>query len=283
VQYEQHWFALYSSSTGAQNLRVRFPDDAEVCAVLDHLLSWVGILAPFAFSVVPIFIPAKTEDKRLYMKWRYVLVAFGILCSVLAGWQQERVVKAAATDRESAITETSERVATNTAAKVADTLNKQYGSFISDLYKEMGRMRGQMQMQAGLRKEEIELNYAPAADIVYAGDRLQIWNRGRTSLSLWGDKYDGESADMTPPPVVIGPTDYYYILADKLQALAIASLGKNGEARVPVDFYFTTADKQKYILHCTLWEVMKDSNLNIHSQCHGFEHKGWTKPLQSFR
>jgi hypothetical protein len=236
------------------------------------------IFAPFALSIVPIFIPPRSEDERSHMRWRYVLVCFGVLFSVLAWWQQSRALKAAVNDRESAITETSERVATNTAARVTDALNKQYGSFISDLYKEMGGLKGQMQTQAGLRKEELELNYTPAVDLVYAGDRLQLWNRGKTSITLWGDKYDGMHADIGPgPPVVVGPTDNYYLLTNKLQELVSASLGNNGEARVPTEFYFSTEDKQKYILHCTLWEVMKDGKLTIHTQCHGFERRDWSK------
>jgi hypothetical protein len=244
--------------------------------MLDHLLSWVGILAPFAFSVVPIFIPAKTEDEKLHMKWRYVLVAFGICCSVLAGWQQERAVRGAAKDRESAIAETSERVATNTAARVTDALNKQYGSFISDLYEEMGKLKGQIQVQSGLRKEELELNYVPSVDFIYAGDRLQIWNRGKTDIALWGTKYNGDSAYLSSP-VMITPANFYYILGTLLQARILKDVGKNGEARVPLEMYFSTADNKRYILHGELWEVVKDGQITIHTQSHGFEHKDWVK------
>ena len=149
-------------------------------------------------------------------------------------------------DREDVITQTSERVATDTTAKVTGTLKKQYGSFISNLYKEIAALEAEMHTQASLRKEEIQLNYTPAVDVAYAGGQIQLWNRGRTSISLRGDKYDDTPADIELKPAVVGPTDYYYILTDRLRALISASLGKNGEARVPIEFYLSTEDNHRY-------------------------------------
>lgn len=82
---------------------------------------------------------------------------------------------------------------------------------------------------------------------------------------------------MNADPVVIGPTDHYYLLTDKLNASILSSIGRDGEARVPFDLYISTEDKQRYVMHAVLWEVVKDGQITIHTQSHGFEKRDWSK------
>jgi len=179
-------------------------------------------------------------------------------------------------DRESVIQETATRVSTATATKVTETLNQQYGSVMSGLYHEIGGLEAQLQGQSGIQQKQLALNYAPSIDLVYAGDQLQIWNRGRTNIYLWGDKYDGGPLDFDGKSYIISPGTNYYILTNLLKANILSKLGQNGEARVPLDLYITTEDKTKYVVHAELWEIMKDDQLTIHTQNHAFEKTDWS-------
>ncbi|MGB2677256.1 MAG: hypothetical protein WAN12_09255 [Candidatus Acidiferrum sp.] len=246
--------------------------------MLDQVLSWGVIFLPLAISIIFIFVPARQEDERQRMKWRLWLVVFGVLFGALSWWQQSRALRNARKDQEEAIQRTVEmvsqkvvpRVAAETSGKVTDILNTQYGAVIGGLYKELGE-------QNAARKNELALNYAPSIDLIYAGEQLQVWNRGRTNIKLWGDKYDGETPDLGGPPFVISPATNRYLLTDRLRAAIQAKLGQNGEARVPFDVYISTADGQKYVMHGELWEIIKDGQITIHTQNHGFEKKDWSQ------
>jgi hypothetical protein len=157
------------------------------------------------------------------------------------------------------------KITADTAGQVTDRLNKDYGKVISGLYGEI----------LALREHEVRLAFEPALDLIYAGDRLQVWNRGKTNLYLWGTRYNEAPRDMSTVPVVISSGSYYYLLTEKLRRGILETLGQNGEARVPLDLYISTEDKKTYIAHCELWEIVKDGEFTIHTQLHGFERDRW--------
>jgi len=72
---------------------------------------------PFAISIVPVFIPSRSENESSHMRWRYVFVIIGSLFSILAWIQQSRAVKKGAADRQEAIKSTSVDVAANLGEK----------------------------------------------------------------------------------------------------------------------------------------------------------------------
>src|ERR1700687_2421213 len=115
--------------------------------MLDQILAWVVIFFPTALSIAFIFIPARTENERLHMRWRYSLVALGILFSAITGWQQVRAVKASAADREKAIQETSEKVSTETSTRVTKAVGEQYKGMVGDLYLQIGTLQSQLAAQ----------------------------------------------------------------------------------------------------------------------------------------
>lgn len=71
--------------------------------------------------------------------------------------------------------------------------------------------------------------------------------------------------------MAISPASYYYLLSNELQKTILNRLGPNGEARIPFNLYLTSEDGKKYIMHTTLWEIVKDGKLTIHTQTHGYE------------
>ncbi|MGA2457337.1 MAG: hypothetical protein ABSF85_07205 [Terriglobales bacterium] len=247
----------------------------------DLVLGWAVIVLPTLFAVgIEVVSKEIRDDKR----WRWGVIVFGVILSGLTFWQQSRALKNAHRDQEDAIERTAQKVtkelapevAAETSAHVTRVLNREYGSVISDLYKQLGELGGKIQGQSGLREKELALSYLVSADIIYAGDQLQIWNRGKTNIYLWGDKYDDDPRDIERPNV-IAPTDCYYLLTNKLNPHILAQLGQNGEAKVPLELYLTAADGKKYIMHSTLWEIVKDGKITIHTQTHGYEETDWSK------
>jgi hypothetical protein len=246
--------------------------------MLDLALSWAVIFLPFAFSIIFAFIPDRQEQERRYKRWRLWLFLFGILFAPLSWLQQTRFVKNAANDQEKAIERTAQtvsekvvpKVASETSAKVTDVLNRQYGTVISELYQQLAE-------QNATGRSQLALNYKPSVDIIYAGESLQIWNRGRTNIYFHGDKYGDHPVSMNASPMVIVPNDNYYLLANLMNPYILRTVGQNGEARVPLELYLRTADGEKYIMHSTLWEVVKEGQITIHTQTHEYEKKDWSK------
>ena len=165
--------------------------------MVDQILAVAVVLLPTLFAV-GIEVVSKEIKEDPY--WRVAVLAFGIGLSVLTWLQMSRAAKNAAADQEHAIQRTATevsnqvapRVAAETSSRVTEKLNQDYGTVISSLYKEIGKMEGMQQQQS---EKTLAFNYEVSADIVYAGDRLQIWNRGKTNLYLWGEKYDDTPID----------------------------------------------------------------------------------------
>ncbi len=240
---------------------------------LDPIISFAVVILPTLFALG---IEVIDEKFRKNTRWRCGVIVFGVTLSGLTLWQQSRSANAAKVDQEIAIQKTAATVATETAARVTGSLNNQYGPVISGLYKNISELEGRIEGQSRLRQQELALNYVPSVDLIYAGDKLQIWNRGKTNLNLSGDKYDDELPDVAATSYVISPQTNYYLLANRLNEYILAKLGRNGEARVPLDIYITTANNQRYIMHAELWEIVKDGEITIHTQNHGFDKKDWS-------
>lgn len=67
--------------------------------MLDLVLSVFVIVAPFVLSGIFIIIPSKTEKPTAYKYWCFGLLIFGIIFSILSGWQQRRIFVEAANDK----------------------------------------------------------------------------------------------------------------------------------------------------------------------------------------
>lgn len=237
---------------------------------VDQALVFAVLVLPILFGLSIEVVPKRVRENPYY---RLAVVLFGIMLTALIWFQMSRANTLAKRERESVIQET----AAATASRVTGVLNEQYGSVMSGLYHEIGQLEAKLQGQNNLQKQELALNYVPSVDLVYAGDRLQVWNRGKTNITFSGDKYDGDRGDTSGSGVVISPATSYYLLTDRLRTYILAHIGSNGEDRVPLELYISTADNQKYIVHEELWEVVKDGQITIHTQNRGIEHKDWSK------
>jgi hypothetical protein len=112
--------------------------------VLDSILSWLVLFVPVFLGLLVILVPAKHEDQRSHMRWRYILGASLIVYGGLAWVQQSRTTKASAKDRQQAITDT----AAETSARVSKTVGDQYEQMISDLTTQIQSLKDQLSNQS---------------------------------------------------------------------------------------------------------------------------------------
>jgi hypothetical protein len=115
---------------------------------VDQILSWLVLVVPVALGLVLILVPAKHEDEKRHMRWRYILGVSLIIYGGLTWVQQSRATKNSAKERESAIRETSERVASETSAKVTKLVGEEYQAMITDLSGQIQVLKQQLSAQA---------------------------------------------------------------------------------------------------------------------------------------
>lgn len=241
--------------------------------MLDQLLSWLVIFCPFALSIVPVFIPPRSEDEKSHMKWRYILVGFGILFSIIAWWQQSRAVRASRDDREAAITETSTRVAAETSQRVTKAVSEQYANTISDLNQQIGGLKQELLEQGksvfamkGATEKELGLNYVPSVDLLYQNKEFDIFNRGKTNLYLWGDRLDDgpKSVDI---PRVVTPTSSYHVYAANIEKEMLDKYGPDSPDRaLAFELYVSSEDGKKHIIKFMLLMHIKGGVLTMDTQ-----------------
>jgi hypothetical protein len=122
--------------------------------MLDKILGWLVIVAPFALSAIFILIPAKSENEKLHMRWRGGLLSFGLAFSLIAWWQQTRTASEAARDRAGAIHDTAQETAKATTENVTKAMGEQYRPLIQSLTDKVIALDSQLANQ-GKKVDEI--------------------------------------------------------------------------------------------------------------------------------
>jgi hypothetical protein len=142
------------------------------------------LMAALALAVIYMDeLQTKLKDQRA-IRWivAIVLIGMGIGAFVSDRVQRNEEQKASIEKiRQTAVdtaNDLSPKVAAETASRVTERLNKDYGDVISGLYKQVVSLEAQQHNQFGLSQKQLALNYAPSVDLIYAGDQLQVWNRG---------------------------------------------------------------------------------------------------------
>jgi hypothetical protein len=119
-----------------------------VCAmVFDLILSWLVIVIPVVLGLVVIAVPAKREDEKSHMRWRYILGTSLMGFAFIAWVQQQRVIANSVKDRESAIADTSKKVSAAVSESVTKSVSRQYEQTISNLNDKITQLKTELQSQ----------------------------------------------------------------------------------------------------------------------------------------
>jgi len=129
--------------------------------------------------------------------------------------------------------------------------------------------------QYQINKQLIELQHQPSVEVATTPDQLQVFNKGSSSLWLWGTHVDHSPKTIEREPRLITPQGFYYIPLASLKAGVIGRVGSNGEERLSLMLYIKTTDGRKYVVQNILLCLVQAGQVSVHSQTVGIEHQEW--------
>ena len=115
--------------------------------MLDQILSWLVLVVPVLLGLLLILVPAKHEDERRHMLWRYILGVALIVYGGIAWWQQARFARQSLTDRDAAIDRTSKSVSASVSESVSRSVSQQYQQTIDNLNTKIVQLENDVQSQ----------------------------------------------------------------------------------------------------------------------------------------
>jgi hypothetical protein len=92
-----------------------------------------------------------------------------------------------------------------------------------------------------IAKQQLDLSFVPAVDITHETGRIHIFNRGKTTIRIWGDKYGDENARMEATPMAIPPTGVY----DLFRKNRRSSSWRRSEKMAKPEFHLSYTSQRK--------------------------------------
>jgi hypothetical protein len=122
-------------------------------------------------------------------------------------------------------------------------------------------------MNEGIQTE-LELNYDVTVEVTFDNSvkHVNIANKGRTNVYVWGDKIGDGPPTMDTKGRLIAPGGYYYILADKFYEEVGRVLPKGSEKLLPFTVYLKNDHGNEFTVQCQFFAVWYLDNLTIHTQ-----------------
>jgi len=144
----------------------------------DQILAIAVVLLPTIFAVV---LELVNDEIKKSIGWRIGVMVFGLSLSVLTAYQMVRATKAANTDREQAIRETS----TDVSASVSESVSKSVTKSVSDQYTQtINTLQGKIStLQAQLSVQGRKVDVIGKSNIVTGKSpiRVEVTNPGELS------------------------------------------------------------------------------------------------------
>lgn len=132
--------------------------------------------------------------------------------------------------------------------------------------------------QNEINKNLLNLNYIPSIEITYnhAENRLNIWNKGKTNVYLWGTKFNEEEINIGEKGFLIVPGGFYYLFAEKMEKEILNKMDQNNERFFSLELFIKGVEEKKYIIRNQLLVKMINSNVvNIHTQTLSISQSDW--------
>jgi hypothetical protein len=110
------------------------------------------------------------------------------------------------------------------------------------------------------------VDQAPSIILVPGAGQLNLYNQGDADLQLWGDKLEGLPPDIEKQERIIPSGGFYYFLTDRLKAVMLSTVGRDGEKLVPFEVYLSDMKGRNYNATFYLLVKMTAGNMTIHTQ-----------------
>lgn len=132
----------------------------------------------------------------------------------------------------------------------------------------------------GIKQNEInnqllELNNVVSVEVGYDINKLDIFNKGKNNIWLWGTKIGEEAKNIESEPRLITPGGFYYLFTDIFEAKILREIPDNGSKIVNLDIFIKDGRDKKYIIKNLLFIEVKNKNITINSQTTSINQVDW--------
>lgn len=121
------------------------------------------------------------------------------------------------------------------------------------------------------------MNFNVATEVTYDSNekKLNVFNKGRENIWLWGNKLDSGPKSIEKEGRLITPGGFYYVLAASMEKEVLEKVGTNGELRVPFDVYLKDGLQRPYIAKVILFIQVAEGKLAVHTQTVSIDQMQW--------
>ncbi|SRR6266478_223020 len=221
--------------------------------------------------------------------WVIILIGLEIVIAVIGLWygrhegnKQQTVLEEMGKNTATTATilktqgEVLDKVNTNThdtaeaVGKLQQVQNDSLGAQKNTL-KSVGRMNESLQRQ-------LDLAFAVAVTVTAdeAAKRIIVTNQTKTSIYIWGAKYDGEPPLKFTDERFMSPGSGYFFQWEKLFDNPRITIPKGGpNQQVPLDFYLLSADGKPYIVRGFIVETWEGDVMKIYPNTISVKQETW--------
>ena len=110
------------------------------------------------------------------------------------------------------------------------------------------------------------IDQAPSVILRPAVTQLDLYNKGDADLELRGDKLEGFPTEIGERGRIIPRSGFYSFPTDRLKAVMLSTVGRDGEKQVPFEVYLSDMKGRDYIARFDLLVKMTSGNMTIDTQ-----------------
>jgi len=129
--------------------------------------------------------------------------------------------------------------------------------------------------QNEINRQLLDLNFRLSLEIAYDKGRLNIFNKGKENVWIWGSQFGDEPVRIDTSGRLIVPGGSYYILTDRLEALTKKQLGTGGDSYFPWNIFVAMENGKKYTARSLLFVKIVGGEMAVHTQTLGFVEGEW--------
>jgi hypothetical protein len=124
---------------------------------------------------------------------------------------------------------------------------------------------------------EVGLNYDVAVEVTFDNQvkHVNMSNKGRTNVYVWGDKLDRQKAVLDTKGRMIAPGGYYYIIADTFYEELSKKMPNGSDRLVPFAVFLKNENGDEFIVDCQFFASWITGPLTIHTQTTSVRRAKW--------
>jgi hypothetical protein len=132
-------------------------------------------------------------------------------------------------------------------------------------------------VQNSINQQLLDMNFRLSLEVTYENDKLNIVNKGKDNVWVWGTQVRDESKTIESNGRLITPNGYYYLFTDKFRTYSEKYIGTDGEGTFPFNIFVATENGKRYTAKFLLFVKMINGTMTLNTQAIGFVESDWTK------